>query len=236
MIGGHVETVTEEGPGAKFLTDALPTVQGGATTSETLEPHDGDGIVGASRRTAGVVEGILRQSSHKTTATFHVGLKLAAITSYLLLGIFTSSFVIQFVVTVTLLAVDFWVVKNVAGRLLVGLRWWNEVGEDGTSQTWRFESVPDRSQLNVVDGRIFWWTLYATPVVWLILGIICILKFNVSYLVIVVIAIILSAANIFGYYKCDKDATEQMRNYIGKTVLGHALEQSGLGSLSRFIP
>jgi hypothetical protein len=26
-----------------------------------------------------------------------------------------------------LLAFDFWTVKNVTGRLLVGLRWWNEV-------------------------------------------------------------------------------------------------------------
>ncbi len=28
---------------------------------------------------------------------------------------------------VLLLAFDFWTVKNVSGRLLVGLRWWNEV-------------------------------------------------------------------------------------------------------------
>lgn len=28
---------------------------------------------------------------------------------------------------VTLLAFDFWTVKNVSGRLLVGLRWWNKV-------------------------------------------------------------------------------------------------------------
>jgi Eukaryotic protein of unknown function (DUF846) len=237
MIGSHVETVVvEEGPGSTFLTDSLPAVRGNSAVSEPVDDENDDGIIGLGRRRAGVVEGILRQSSHKSTATFHIALKLAAISSYLLLGFFTSSFVIQFVVTVTLLAVDFWTVKNVSGRLLVGLRWWNEVGDDGTTQTWRFESITDRSQLNVVDGRIFWWTLYATPILWLVLGIVCILKFNMSYLVIVVIAVLLSGANIVGYYKCDKDATEQMRNYIGKTVLGHAMEQSGLGSLSRFLP
>lgn len=40
---------------------------------------------------------------------------------------------------ITLLSIDFWVVKNVTGRLLVGLRWWNFVDPDGNS-TWKFES------------------------------------------------------------------------------------------------
>lgn len=31
-------------------------------------------------------------------------------------------------------------VKNVSGRLLVGLRWWNEVTEEGES-LWKFESL-----------------------------------------------------------------------------------------------
>lgn len=26
-------------------------------------------------------------------------------------------------------AVDFWITKNVTGRLLVGLRWWEEIDE-----------------------------------------------------------------------------------------------------------
>lgn len=38
-----------------------------------------------------------------------------------------------------MLAFDFWVVKNVSGRLLVGLRWWHEVQPDG-SDRWIFES------------------------------------------------------------------------------------------------
>jgi Eukaryotic protein of unknown function (DUF846) len=235
MMGASVEMATEgDAPGSKFLSDALPAVST-ADVEAGGSDYDRAGRGNASSG-SGVVQGILRQSSHKTTATFHVGLKLAAVASYLALGLLTSSFVIQFVATVTLLAVDFWMVKNVAGRLLVGLRWWNEVGDDGTTQTWRFESIPDRTQLNVIDGRIFWWTLYATPVAWVLLGVVCILKFNLSYLVIVVIAITLAGANIVGYYKCDKDATEQMRNYIGKSMLGAAMEQSGLSSLSRFLP
>ena len=44
-----------------------------------------------------------------------------------------------FIAVILLLAFDFWTVKNVTGRLLVGLRWWNRVKEDGTSE-WVFES------------------------------------------------------------------------------------------------
>jgi len=52
----------------------------------------------------------------------------AAVLSYLFCSFFSSSFVLNFVVIVLLLSFDFWTVKNVTGRLLVGLRWWNEVG------------------------------------------------------------------------------------------------------------
>src|SRR5271169_1805961 len=53
-------------------------------------------------------------------------------------GIMSSIFL--FVIIVLLLAFDFWTVKNVSGRLLCGLRWWNETGPDGES-VWVFESA-----------------------------------------------------------------------------------------------
>ena len=34
-----------------------------------------------------------------------------------------------------------WQVKNVTGRKLVGLRWWNEANDSGSA--WRFESAPE---------------------------------------------------------------------------------------------
>ncbi|KAI8001255.1 Golgi apparatus membrane protein-like protein ECHIDNA [Camellia lanceoleosa] len=58
---------------------------------------------------------------------FHVLFKAAALVFYILSALFVDSFVIIFVVTVLLAALDFWVVKNVSGRILVGLRWWNEI-------------------------------------------------------------------------------------------------------------
>ena len=37
--------------------------------------------------------------------------------------------------------VSIWQVKNVTGRKLVGLRWWNEANDSGSA--WRFESFPE---------------------------------------------------------------------------------------------
>lgn len=132
--------------------------------------------------------------------------------------------------------------KNVTGRLLVGLRWWHDAGvgpeaiSGNTVQQWRFETVQDRESLNKIEMRIFWIGLFVTPVVWVLLGVVCILKFSVSYLVIVAVALVLGVANIVGYYKCDKSVSEQMKNYVGKSILGNAMEQSGFGALNQYLP
>jgi hypothetical protein len=55
-------------------------------------------------------------------------------------SIFTDNFTLVFVITILLLAFDFWTVKNISGRLLVGLRWWNEIQPDGSNK-WVFESA-----------------------------------------------------------------------------------------------
>lgn len=46
---------------------------------------------------------------------------------------------IAYIVTIILGSVDFYITKNISGRLLVGLRWWNEVKDDG-SEVWIYES------------------------------------------------------------------------------------------------
>lgn len=101
--------------------------------------------------------------------------------------------------------------KNVSGRLMVGLRWWNEVSETGGSE-WKFESLQEGQRgVNKADSRAFWTVLYAAPAVWAVLGVVAFLKLNVDYLLLVVIAILLSGANLLGYLKCSKAAQNQLR-------------------------
>lgn len=141
---------------------------------------------------------------------------------YLFCSLFFDNFILVFVVCVLLLAFDFWTVKNVTGRLLVGLRWWNEVREDG-SNVWIFESQPATREIHPTDSRMFWVGIYATPVVWFVFGIGALTGLRFQWLLIVAVALVLSGANVIGYWKCSKDAGQKIRSFVTSQVLSHAV-------------
>jgi hypothetical protein len=47
-------------------------------------------------------------------------------------------------------------VKNISGRILVGLRWWNEVTEEGESH-WKFESLDVEVRAAHLSNRMPHW-------------------------------------------------------------------------------
>merc|ERR1712086_869829 len=100
-----------------------------------------------------------------SVAFFTLFFRVSCIAAYLFCSWFTTNFVMVFVICVLLSAADFWTIKNVSGRLLVGLRWWNYVKEDG-STNWIFESLEDMDAINPNDSRIFWLGLYAPVFFW----------------------------------------------------------------------
>lgn len=51
------------------------------------------------------------------------------------------------VLVLLLVASDFYVTKNISGRLLVHLRWWSSTDRNG-QQTWRYESNPVEALLS----------------------------------------------------------------------------------------
>ncbi|KAG2231545.1 hypothetical protein INT48_005048, partial [Thamnidium elegans] len=148
--------------------------------------------------------------------------RVGALLTYLLGSIFTNDFTLVFVITILLLAFDFWTVKNISGRLLVGLRWWNEIQPDGTNK-WVFESASPSRINNPADSKLFWWMLYGTPALWALFALSCIFTLKFSWLIIVGVALALNLANVYGYSQCDKDAKK-------KWATGMAT-RSALGSL-----
>lgn len=92
---------------------------------------------------------------------------------------------------------------------MVGLRWWNEVKEDGTNE-WRFESREDTSRIADIDSRVFWLTLWLTPLVWSFFFISTFLSLNWGWLLCTVVANVLSGANLYGYIKCSRAAKEKV--------------------------
>ncbi|KAI8341470.1 hypothetical protein BC941DRAFT_510674 [Chlamydoabsidia padenii] len=187
--------------------------------------------------TTGTVTDYFKQSSR----FFYLVFRLGALLTYLLGSIFTDNFTSVFVITIFLLAFDFWTVKNVSGRLLIGLRWWNEIQEDlpnkwvfGSANVSKMLNLSIQSSLyvfpwpnhhiNTADSRLFWTILYGTPVLWILFALSCIFTFKATWLVIVVMTIILNMANVIGYTQCDKNAKR-------KWATGMAA-QSAFGSLA----
>ena len=106
--------------------------------------------------------------------------KAAAIFSYLIIGSIIDSSIITFILVIMFSSLDFWVVKNVTGRLLVGLRWWSEIDKNG-KETWRFENPDDSRNTNMVDSAFFWTSQVVGTAVWALLLVLKVLTLSVFW-------------------------------------------------------
>lgn len=85
----------------------------------------------------------------------HLIFKILAITSYQVFPIFTDEITFDLIFVMIFTAFDFWTVKNVTGRLLVGLRYYSEIKDDGT-EIWLYESQSANFKPNGVNSNVFW--------------------------------------------------------------------------------
>ncbi|XP_041893560.1 Golgi apparatus membrane protein TVP23 homolog A isoform X2 [Corvus kubaryi] len=93
--------------------------------------------------------------------------------------------------------------RNVTGRLLVGLRWWNQIDEDGKSH-WMFEAkrVPTIAASTETEARIFWLGLIICPVIWTMFFFSTLFSLKLKWLALVIAGISLQTANLYGYIHC----------------------------------
>lgn len=132
---------------------------------------------------------------------------------------------------VLLLSADFWTVKNISGRIMVGLRWWNYVDDEGVSH-WMYESrkidanLP--SPINGQESKIFWTGLVLCPALWTVFFIVALFGLNLKWMVLVVIAIMLNLANLHGYIKCffgaSKDIGSATSDFVKSTMMRNAFD------------
>ncbi|XP_015792385.1 Golgi apparatus membrane protein TVP23 homolog B [Tetranychus urticae] len=174
-----------------------------------------------------------KRFKHPMAAMFHIAFKGAAILLYLFGGLFGQNFLSTFVALVFLISMDFWTVKNVTGRLLAGLRWWNHVDEEGNNH-WVFENKHAKNQVdsgslnifddkdsNTADSQIFWIPLIFTPLIWFLLLLVTIFRFNIQWFVVVALALILSSSNLYGFIRCrlgSKDVKSTLTQFVGKKI------------------
>jgi hypothetical protein len=164
---------------------------------------------------------------HPVTVVAHLLFKIGALVTYLTgsLAFPKESFVIPFIVTVIFIALDFWVTKNISGRLLVGLRWWNEVKPDGSNE-WIFESLEKTAITNPTETKVFWGSVFILPIAWFAFLLKQIFTFSWDWGILCAIGLSMAAANVTGYIKCARDARKQVTDMATRFVVQQAVEQA----------
>jgi hypothetical protein len=97
------------------------------------------------------------------------------------------------------------------------------IKEDG-SEEWIFESVDQRKntflclntigEQNAADSRVFWFTNYATPVIWVILMIVNVLSFSLSNAAVCIFAFGLASFNLLGFIRCEKNHKQKVQGFL----------------------
>lgn len=145
------------------------------------------------------------KSSHPLLLAAHLAGKVTPILFYIL-GSLVLGFTPQFIVCVLLLAQDFYLTKNISGRRLVQLRWWYDPSSEGI-RAFIFESYKQYAPgppINPIDSKLFWWSMYVTPLVWCVFAILCVIRFKLFYLLLVLVGVVLTGWNTYGFHCCEK--------------------------------
>uniref|UniRef100_H0X2X3 Golgi apparatus membrane protein TVP23 homolog n=1 Tax=Otolemur garnettii TaxID=30611 RepID=H0X2X3_OTOGA len=161
---------------------------------------------------------------HPLATFFHLFFRVSAILTYVCCDWFSRSFVGCFVTVLVLLSLDFWSVKNVTGRLMVGLRWWNQIDEDGKSH-WIFEArkvSPNNIAATEAEARIFWLGLIICPMIWIVFFFSTLFSLKLKWLALVIAGISLQAANLYGYILCkmggESDLSKATASFLPQAV------------------
>ena len=64
-------------------------------------------------------------------------------------------------------------------RILVGLRWWSKIDENG-KETWYFESMGEARETNKIDSLVFWVACYAVPAMWVLFAVTSVISLKFS--------------------------------------------------------
>jgi hypothetical protein len=158
----------------------------------------------------------VENSAHPFICLFTLLFKITSIISFLI-GFGSIKASVKYLMTVIFGAIDFWITKNLSGRYLVGLRWWNEMNEKRES-VWIFESKNEKKETNS-DTIIFWVSIYVYPLIWLIISFFKILNLFSGEFVVSIINLVFAMTNLYGYFKCSKEQQNKIKSFGGKLAL-----------------
>ncbi|XP_023333805.1 Golgi apparatus membrane protein TVP23 homolog B [Eurytemora carolleeae] len=187
------------------------------------EDLDTRSTVNASISNDRIIEQKQGRPSHTMILVLHLMFKMMSLALYMFGWLLTSSFIACFIMITLLLSADFWIVKNISGRLLAGLRWWSVVEDDG-KLSWRYEcwTSEERELAKSKDSNIFWGGLIVAQGAWFIFATISLFSLHLRWFLLCSVALSLNGANLFGSLRCrlgQVNIRQKVTEYITVNVL-----------------
>ena len=159
-----------------------------------------------------------KKSTYPMISLLTVLIKLASIISFFLFSIFLSNEAIIMFIIVLIGLCDFWMTKNISGRFLAGLRWYNLLKSETNTEIWVFEGKKENDS-NMINRSIFWYSLYINDIIWIVLFIWEFIRLRFDWSFICLILIIFSFTNTYGFYKSSKIQQKGTKFLIKKYIV-----------------
>ena len=189
---------------------------------ETLQvtPQNAKAVQEQSRNS---ITNFYKNASHPIISLFTFIFKIAAFIIQIIISFFTKQKGLIYLSVILLGSVDFWITKNVSGRILVGLRWWNEVKKDG-KEVWIYESKNEKTEATS-DKSVFWTSLYVNAGGWAILFLFKLITLSITNAIIAFTMLMFAGINLYGFFKCSKEQQGKLNKMGTKAVTNFARER-----------
>ena len=92
-----------------------------------------------------------KKASNPGVALIHMAFKIACAAAFLIMSWFITNDAITMLIVLLLGAMDFWYTKNISGRILVGLRWWNVINPQTGEEKWIYESKNEGKKIYILN-------------------------------------------------------------------------------------
>ncbi|EGR27808.1 hypothetical protein IMG5_188780, partial [Ichthyophthirius multifiliis] len=148
-------------------------------------------------------------SSNPGICFVHFLFKAFSFLAYFILIIFFESLQVNCFVIV-MISIDFWVVKNITGRLLISLRWWSECKQNNQTQ-WIFECKINKHEISDFNYRFFWIIQLASNVTWIVFLVLNIIGLDIQDALICGFGVLMNGINSYYFYLCDYKRKERLK-------------------------
>eukprot|EP00767_Chilomastix_cuspidata_P007650 gnl/Chilomastix_cuspidata/840.p1 GENE.gnl/Chilomastix_cuspidata/840~~gnl/Chilomastix_cuspidata/840.p1 ORF type:complete len:277 (+),score=94.94 gnl/Chilomastix_cuspidata/840:201-1031(+) len=141
-------------------------------------------------------------TSNVPVYTFMIILTLFPLLAFFVMYWFEIALAAKFSVAIIFLAIHFWYMKNIAGRFMIGMRWWS--GSDAEGETrWHFEARPQKVHRKS-ESVTFWLCLIVPFLLFLGMALLDLFTILTSGFDILTSGsgVVLLGINLFGYIKC----------------------------------